>query len=182
MIEFLKIVLLGVIASIVYGILHDQITTRVCLEYFTVFHVRVIHTNSPTTLALVWGVIATWWVGLILGVPVALFARIGRRPKLNARQLVLPIAVLMLVMGASSLVAGVAGYAVARTGNVVLWEPWASRIPVAKHAAFMADLWAHRTAYGVGYFGSIFLWGWCVYRRNTLKMAARRRAMETDAP
>jgi hypothetical protein len=32
--EWVKIIALGVVASILYGILHDQITARICLEYF----------------------------------------------------------------------------------------------------------------------------------------------------
>ena len=36
--EELKIIAMCVIAAVAYGIAHDSITTRVCLEYFTVFH------------------------------------------------------------------------------------------------------------------------------------------------
>jgi len=34
--EYIKIVLLAIAAAISYGILHDQITVRVCIEYFTI--------------------------------------------------------------------------------------------------------------------------------------------------
>jgi hypothetical protein len=77
MIENLKIILLCVAAAIAYGVAHDQITARVCLEYFTVFHPPVFATQSPTALAFGWGVIATWWVGLFLGLLLALAARAG---------------------------------------------------------------------------------------------------------
>jgi len=69
--QFLKIVGLGVLAAIGYGIVHDQVTVRVCLEYFTIFHPRLISSTSPTLLALAWGVAATWWVGLPLGLGLA---------------------------------------------------------------------------------------------------------------
>jgi hypothetical protein len=36
--EFAKIVLVCIFASIVYGIAHDQVTARICVQYFTVFH------------------------------------------------------------------------------------------------------------------------------------------------
>jgi hypothetical protein len=55
MIENLKIILLCVAAAIEYGVAHDQITARVCLEYFTVFHPPVFATQSPTALAFGWG-------------------------------------------------------------------------------------------------------------------------------
>jgi hypothetical protein len=60
LIESLKIILLCIVAAIVYGILHDQVTARVCVEYFTIGHPPIFHTDDPTLLALGWGVIATW--------------------------------------------------------------------------------------------------------------------------
>ncbi len=64
--EFAKIVLFSVGCAICYGILHDQVTAHVCVEYFTVGHVSLVSTTDPTVLAFVWGVVATWWVGLPL--------------------------------------------------------------------------------------------------------------------
>src|SRR4051794_2635354 len=98
----LAIVALCIGASVAYGILHDQVTARVCVEYFTVGHIRILDTESPAILGLVWGVIATWWVGLMLGVPLAIAARAGRRPKRDVRSLVRPIAWLLLVMAVSA--------------------------------------------------------------------------------
>jgi hypothetical protein len=54
MIENLKIILLCVAAAIAFGVAHDQITARVCLKYFTVFHAPVFATQSPTVLAFGW--------------------------------------------------------------------------------------------------------------------------------
>ena len=71
-IESLKIVVLCIVAAIVYGILHDQVTARVCVEYFTIGHPPIFHTDDPTLLAFGWGVIATWWMGAILAVPAVL--------------------------------------------------------------------------------------------------------------
>lgn len=64
-----------------YGVLHDLVTAHVCVEYFTVGHPQLFEfeTDSPTLLALGWGVVATWWVGAGLGVPLALVARVGSR-------------------------------------------------------------------------------------------------------
>jgi hypothetical protein len=174
MIEYLKILALGVGAAVVYGVLHDQVTARLCVEYFTVFHVKVVETTSPTLLALVWGVMGTWWVALLLAVPVALFARVGRRPKLTARDLLVPVLVLMLAMAVASGTGGVLGYARAEAGALTVPEPFASRIPAEKHSLFLADLWAHRASYGTAYFGSIVLWGWCSYRRIRLEITERR--------
>src|SRR5215213_7445568 len=103
------IVAFCVAAAVAYGILHDQVTARVCLEYFTIGHPPVFPTESPTLLGIGWGVIATWWVGLLLGVPLAVSARAGGRPKRDARSLVRPILGLMVVMGVCATLAGIAG-------------------------------------------------------------------------
>jgi hypothetical protein len=152
-----KILLLAVATACVYGIVHDQVTARVCVEYFTIGHPPVFHTDSPTLLGLGWGIIATWWVGLLLGIPLALVARASRRPPRSPRSLLRPITILLGVMGVFALLAGLLGYALARAGSVVLMEPFASRIPTDRHAAFLADLWAHNASYGVGFVGGIVL-------------------------
>ena len=151
------IMLLSVAAAIVYGIIHDQITARVCVEYFTVYHRPVFPTDDPTLLGLGWGIIATWWVGFILSIPLTLAARAGRRPKRRVLSLIKPIAILLLFMGGCALMAGVAGFAAATSGGVTLAEPWAEKIPPHKHAAFIADLWAHTVSYLVGTAGGVVL-------------------------
>ena len=60
-----------------YGVAHDLVTAHLSVEYFTVAH-PPIGTDDPFLLALVWGVLATWWVGVLLGVPLAAAARLGR--------------------------------------------------------------------------------------------------------
>jgi hypothetical protein len=169
--ESLKIILLCIVAAMVYGILHDQVTARVCVEYFTIGHPPVFHTESPTLLAFGWGVIATWWMGLILSIPAVLASRIRSWPKFKAADLVRPIACLLLAMAISSLLAGIAGYFIAKAGGVRLLGALASRVPAEKHVAFLADLWAHSAAYGVGFFGGLVLCAWVVFRRRRLAAA-----------
>ena len=98
MIRSLAIVLLCVAAAVGYGILHDQATARICVEYFTIWHPPIFVTNDPTTLGLGWGVISTWWAGLMLGIPLAFAARFGRLPKWTASRLVRPIVKLLSLM------------------------------------------------------------------------------------
>jgi len=153
----LAIVLVCVLAAVLYGIAHDQVTARVCVEYFTIGHPPVFDTEDPTLLGIGWGIIATWWVGVLLGVPLAVAARAGSRPRRSVDSLVRPIARLLAVMAASALVAGVAGWLLARSGVVVLLGPIARRLPPDRHVPFIAALWAHSTSYLVGFVGGMTL-------------------------
>jgi uncharacterized membrane protein len=156
-VRFLAIIALSIVAAIVYGILHDQVTARVCVEYFTVGHPPVFRTQSPTLLGLGWGIIATWWVGLLLGVPLAIVATVGTRPKRSVMSLLRPISVLLAFMAVCALCAGVVGWLLAQSGAMALEEYLASRVPPERHAAFLADAWAHSAGYLIGFIGGIVL-------------------------
>jgi len=169
--EFIKIVILGVVAACVYGIAQDQVTARVCLEYFTIGHPPIFGTDSPTLLAFGWGVIATWWVGLPLGLLVGLASRVGGWPRLTWRGLLRPVAVVLSVMGLVALLAGLAGYFFGRANGVWLLEPLASRVPGEKHVLFLADMWAHNAAYGAGFLGGVGLCIWRIVARGQRAVA-----------
>jgi hypothetical protein len=155
--EFLKIWLLCIVAAVAYGILHDQITARVCVEYFSVAHPMILPLSSPTLLGLEWGVLATWWVGCGLGLLLAASARVGPLPSLSARDISHPIRLLLLSMACSALLAGVAGFLLTKAGVISLQGPLAEAIPGWKHARFMADAWAHLASYFVGGCGGLVL-------------------------
>lgn len=150
-----RIVMMCVVAAVCYGIVHDQITARVCVEYFTVGHPPVFGTENPTLLGIGWGIIATWWVGLMLGVPLAVAARSGSRTKRSVGSLVRPVACLLAVMAACALVAGIAGWWLASSGAVILVGPIARQLPADRHVPFLADAWAHSASYLVGFVGGI---------------------------
>jgi hypothetical protein len=161
-VEAVRIVCLAIAAAVLYGIAHDQVTARVCVEYFTVAHPPVFRTQSPTLLGLGWGIIATWWVGALLGVPLACACRIGVWPKLKASELLQPLGVLLICMAVASIAAGTLGYSLARSGWLRLTGPLAGAIPSSRHSLFIADLWAHSAAYAVGFFGGVAV---CIHAR-----------------
>src|SRR4051812_43518421 len=109
-VQSLGIVLMCIAAAACYGIAHDQVTARVCVEYFTIGHPPVFGTDDPTLLGIGWGIIATWWVGLLLGVPLAFVARAGSWPQRSVASLVLPLAWLLAVMAVCALAAGIVGW------------------------------------------------------------------------
>lgn len=156
--ESLKIVGLCVLAAVAYGIVQDQVTVRICSDYFAIGDIPLLRTPSATLLALKWGVIATWWGGVTLGVPLAFVCRFGPRRKLSASDLVKPVVVLLLTMAAAAVLFGVLGYCRARAGHVWLSEPIVARVPVMRHCTYLADHWAHLAAYTTGFLGGIVIW------------------------
>ena len=165
------IILMTVGAACGYGILHDLITTRVCLKYFTVFHPPIFGgTQDPTILALSWGIIATWWVGLPLGCLLALSARHGSWPKLDPRNLIPGLLCALAFMAANALIFGIIGYRYALT----LLPDLAYSDP-----RFNADLFAHNASYFSGAAAGIILCAATILRR---RRAYRSRTIPSVAP
>lgn len=175
--------MLSVACAIGYGLVHDQITAHLCVEYFSIAHPRVIDSESPIMLALVWGVLATWWVGVILGVPLAAAARAGSWPKLEPSNLVHPILVLLGVMGLS---AAIGGFVVSGVegDNLAYFAPaMAKRIPVEKHQLFFAVWAAHSISYATGFLGGLALTGFTLFRRWRLsRIFTASPSPQTAAP
>ncbi len=153
----LKILALSILAAIGYGIAFDQVTARICVEYFTIGHPPIFATESPTLLALGWGILATWWVGLGLGLPLAFASLRGPWPRRDAAYLARPIARLLVQMAAFAALAGTVGWLAARADYVFLLAPLAERVPQERHDAFVADLWAHSASYLYGFVGGVLL-------------------------
>jgi hypothetical protein len=151
----LKITGLFTLSAVLFGLVHDQVTVRVCIEYFTIAHVALIASTSPTILGLVWGVVATWWAGALAGIVVSLAAREGPWPKLSWRHFVRPALALACLMGMAALLAGVAGYVMTARGAVHIVADYQDLITQERHPRFMADVWAHLASYAVGLLGGL---------------------------
>jgi hypothetical protein len=156
---------IAVAAAILYGVLHDNVTARLCVEYFTVGHPRVIASESPTALALVWGVLATWWFGAFLGVLLALAARAGRRAKWGPRDVVKPIGLVIVAVGIASFIGGCIGYCHALAHD---YPYWLRRLRLSPKTEFwfVVDLWAHRAAYLAGLVSTVTLCALVAVRRS----------------
>lgn len=155
--KWIAIVLMCVVTCVVYGIVHNQITVRICIEYFTIGHPLVFPTNDPTLLGLGWGIFATWWVGVLLGVALAAACRIGRWPKRDPASLWRPLIRLFAISFLIAVIAGLIGWIAASNGWVFLIGPIADRVPENRHVPFLIDLWAHSASYLVGFVGGIVL-------------------------
>lgn len=166
----MQIILICILSAIIYGILHDQVTARICVEYFTIGHEPIFGTEDPTLLAIGWGFLATWWMGAILGLPMALACRAGKRPKIEPGAIARPIGRLLLMMGVLATTSGLTGWALAWSGQIQLVGKIGSRVPAERHVVFLADLWAHNMSYLAGFVGGL------IVIRNTWHM--RRKMAE----
>ena len=170
--ESIKIIALCIAAGILYGIAHDQITARICLEYFTVFHPPVFRTESPTLLGIGWGIIATWWVGAFLGLLLAVSSRFGSQPKVHAADLAPRIAALLCLMAACALLSGFGGFAWARGQTPPV--SWIRPSSSCSYARFMADAWAHSASYLSGFVGGLWICAHTIWQRMHALPSPRR--------
>jgi hypothetical protein len=163
--EAVKIVLFCVLAAVGYGIVHDQVTAHLCIEYFTIAHPPVFPTRSPFLLALGWGIIATWWVGFPLGLAAAAAARIGTWRRLSLAEIRPMIFWLLAVTAISAFIAGATGAYLVASGRMPVPGGWGPFIPQSKWVAFSADAWAHLASYALGFIGGLSVIGHIVLRR-----------------
>jgi hypothetical protein len=125
----------GCVIAGLYGAIHDQISYSVSPEYFDAF--KFIQFSIPWTLwnrvgAALVGWSATWWMGLIIGVPVLLVARLLPTTRAYVRESLIAFAVVAL----TALAIGLGALAVARatiTAENVrsFWYPATLRDPAA---------------------------------------------------
>lgn len=164
--EAAKIVLFATLAAMSYGVIHDQITAHLCVEYFTIAHPEIFPTEAPFLLAWGWGIIATWWVGLTLGVCLAATARMGQANKLRLSELQRPILLVMVWSALAAFLAGACGAILVATGVTEVPWGWEAFIPTDRHVAFSAVAWAHAASYAAGALGGLLVIGHTLWRRK----------------
>lgn len=69
--------------AVVFGVLHDLFSAAVCTEYFTEAHPKLIESKSWLAMAFLWGFLATFWVGAIGGVWLAVCTQVGSAPPIE---------------------------------------------------------------------------------------------------
>lgn len=160
------IVGLSILMCVIYGVVHDQVTARICVEYFTIGHQPILGgTENPMVLGLAWGFLATWWVGAMLGVPLAFVSQVGSLVKKSARDLIRPMLVLMAGTAALAMAAGVTCYLLTANDVIHLAGGFTHVIPKEKQDAFLIDLWIHSASYAGGFLGGMILMVWVVVDR-----------------
>ncbi len=166
--EVFKITFWCILLACVYGILHDQVTARICLPYFTEFHPKLGLPDDPTIVAFCWGIIATWWVGAMLGVVLGMVCASGTGPRLGIRELNRPLGLLFSAMAMAALGAGLLGFVSGVYVGKLIYPPIADLTPEMQ-SRFSADLFAHNASYIVGFLGGAALICWAYLKRRQLR-------------
>lgn len=108
---WLKFLAACTVVAILFGVAHDLVTAHVSTPYFTVHHPKVVDSDSAVVMALVWGFLATFWVGLGAGILLAMANLMGRWPRLGWREILHRFMRLTVGLWASSMIVLIASYA-----------------------------------------------------------------------
>ena len=156
-IEIVKIITTSILLAVGYWIIHDQITINISLEYFTIGHPIIIQNNSPIIIALAWGIIATWWAGLIIGILIATAALAGTQPKLGLKGVLKPMLSLILAMFYFATLSGFIGFLLADNELIFLNKTLSQNITKSKHNQFLIAGWSHGASYLTGFIGALII-------------------------
>ena len=158
---------------------YHQITARICIEYFTVTHPKLIDSTSPTLIGLAWGVVATWWVGAISGVLLALSCRVGPRSRLTISWVLPRLGVVLLITG---LLAAIAGVMMARAPEFNVQEgiyaqQAVDRIPESQRDGWDVCFAVHNVSYLVGALSGAVLFVMAIVDRVRLSRRSVRATL-----
>lgn len=152
-----KIILTSIFLAIIYGIIHDLITTQICIEYFTITHPKIIESQNPVVLAFLWGTIATWWVGLIFGILIVFANSFGKSRSLHLKELFPLLLKFFVILFGFALFAGLVGYFLTETKVIHLVDRLKSQLKNFDESRFLAVGWTHGASYILGMIGILIL-------------------------
>ena len=155
-----RFALIGLVAIVGYAIVQDQISARLCPEYFTVLHRPVPGVTDPTLLGVCWGFLGGWWGGALLGYAAGLTATLGPHPKLTPRELLKPIALLVCAVAAATALAGYSVWRHSEALGVMLDPGMAEAVPPKRHTALLTVACYHFVAYASAVVGGVVLCVW----------------------
>ena len=167
----LRSALLGAVMLSGYGMAQDQVSVRLCPEYFTVLHQPIPGLTDPTLLGLAWGFLGAAGGGVAMGYAAGVAATAGRRPRLAVRELVVPMLFLLAAVAVVTAVCGVSAYRHAEFFSIRLDPALDEKVPPERHRTLFSVASYHLAAYASAIFGSVVLCAWIVRER------ARRAAV-----
>lgn len=142
-----RAMLLGIGLMSGYGMIQDQVSARLCPEYFTHLHPPISGLADPTLLGFVWGFLGAWWGGAFLGYAAGLAATVGKKPPLPTSALVRPLLGVVLATGFVAAVTGVAVALHADALGVAVTATAADAVVTSRHQNLLTVSCYHFAAY-----------------------------------
>lgn len=161
-----RFALLGLVAIVGYAMLQDQVSARLCPEYFTVLHPPIPGLTDPTLLGVCWGFLGGWWGGVLIGYVAGLLATLGPRPKLAPRELVRPLAVLVGVITTATALTGVSVWVHAGMLGMTLDADMPRVVPVERHRVLFTVACYHFVGYASATVGGVTVCVWVSLERR----------------
>ena len=158
--QWLQLFSIGLLTTVTYGVINNQVTARICIEFFDLFPLRIAN-DSPTAIATAYGIWSTWWLGVFFGGLMATVGRVGRLPKIAPATIARPVGLVLSGVATTAAVFGVAGYFLySSTPWNTLPQDIRAAIPPDKVWAFFVVNSAHSGAYVSGVAGALILCYW----------------------
>jgi len=171
------IVLLAMLLAGIYGAVHDQISYTVAPEYFTKFKFRqfgLVNSPLPERMrASVIGFLASWWMGIPIGLLVgaAGFIHPGHRRMLRISFMSLLVTMAFtLLFGLCGLLYG---YFQTRQVNIAEYRGWFIPDDVTDLPRFLCAGYMHNASYLGGVLAIPVVWTFHVIVRIKTKQAAQ---------
>jgi hypothetical protein len=134
-----------------FGIIHDEISYSVSNEFFTKFkfiQFRLLDTNlSDRFRAGQVGFLASWWMGIPLGIVCGLAGFIQRSPSLMRHALICSLPVTTTLTFAIALVGLVYGWRRTETIDLATYRGWFIPTDVNELRRFLCAGYMHNAAY-----------------------------------
>jgi len=162
--------LLGIGLLSGYAMVQDQISARLCPEYFTVLHNPIPGLSDPTLTGITWGFLGSWWGGALLGYGAGIAATAGKKAPLKLKQLVFPM---LCVIAFITVCTALAAFSAWRHAEVFMLESQASSIeviaPQHRLPAFVVARY-HLVAYASSVVGSVVCIVWIAISRAKMSV------------
>lgn len=176
---YVLIIFLALVVAGLYGIIHDQISYTVAPEYFTKFKfIQFGFTETPVperVRASIIGFLASWWMGIPIGLLVGAAGFIHRGPRRMLKVSLWSIVVaagFTLFLGLCGLLYG---YIQTRHIDLAQYQNWFIPEDVKDLRRFLCAGYMHNASYLGGALSIMVAWGFHVVvrlrKRDTAKPA-----------
>lgn len=159
----LRIAVLATACVVLFAVAQDQVSARLCVEYFTVLHPPIVGLTDPTLLGVTWGFLGAAPAAFLGGYAIGVAATVGPWPRLSPAR-VLP-ALGLGVLGMTAAV-GITGFATwMNVGVFDVQLDLVAPVPVERHDEVLIVGTYHLAAYVAGVLAGAAVLGWVVWRR-----------------